>query len=246
MCTLRYLTLPVLVLLLACSNTFAQSSKILEGVLFRKGTATRISNASILNKRARYSVLSNNLGTFTLVAMPGDTLQISHPEYLSQELIVSNQTTLVIHLQPVILLKEAIVKGESPQQRLAEAEASFRKKGIYYKGKPPLKLLLPFGGSPATFFYELLSKDGRRARRFGEFAQSEADYYEVAARFNDYNIRRITSISDEELPDFKSAYWPSAEQMRNWNEFDLLHYIKTSYIKFKARPLDTLQNPAGK
>ncbi|MEJ6980286.1 hypothetical protein WG906_07485 [Pedobacter sp. P351] len=233
----------VLCMLFSCVSTFAQNGKTLQGVVLKKGSTVRISKANIFNKRGNYSVLTDNLGLFSILVIPGDTLEISHPEYLKQQLVVSTFSDMIIYLQIGHVLKEVIIKGESPTERLAEAEKSFKKKGIYYKGRPPLKLLSPFGGSPITFFYELFSKDGRRARRFGQFAQSETDYYEVASRFNDYNIKRVTAIRDEELPDFKVAFWPSVEQVRAWNDFDLLHYIKTSFVKFRSpsHPMDSLK-----
>lgn len=221
----------------------AQTLKVLQGVVFKKGTSTRIGNAAVYNATSNYTVATNTLGVFTMVASLGDTLVLSGPGYLNQEFIITSFKDVFIYLQPSNTLNEVKIQGETVKQRLAEAENSYRKKGIYYKGKPPLRLLLPFGGSPVTFFYELLSKDGRRARRFGDFAQSEADYYEVASRFNDYAIKSTVPIKDDELENFKTDFWPKAEQVKAWNDFDLYNYIKKSYQKFQlaksTRPVKT-------
>ena len=235
-------SLLVLGIAFSSEGIYAQS-KIREGAILEKGTNSRISKALVRNKRLNHQILTDNLGLFSIIASPGDTLEISHPDYIKQELVVAGSADLIIYLQVSNLLREVAIKGESARERLAEVETSFRKKGIYYKGRPPLKLLSPFGGSPLTFFYELLSKDGKRARRFGEYAQSENDYYEVASRFNDYSIKRVTAIKDDELQAFKLAFWPSVEQIRTWNDFDLLNYIKTSFSKFKSKssPIDSLK-----
>lgn len=223
---------------MACSlfvyHTSTAQSRVLQGVVFKKGTNTRVGNASIYNARANYMVSTNNLGIFTILASLGDTLVIGGPGYMDQKFAVNDFKDVLLYLQPSNTLNEVQIKSESVKQRLAEAENAYRKKGIYYKGRPPLRLLLPFGGSPVTFFYELLSKDGRRARRFGDFAQSEADYYEVASRFNDYAIKSTVPIKDEELESFKTDFWPKAEQVKTWNDFDLYSYIKRSYRQFQT------------
>ena len=224
-------------------GSFAQN-KVIEGAVLEKGGTKRLSGATVSNKRTSYAVSTNSFGLFSIIAIPGDTIEVTHPEYASQRLVVVNYSDLIIRLQTGNVLKEVIVKSESNKEQLTEAKNAFKKKGIYYGGRPPLKLLLPFGGSPLTFFYELLSKNGRQARRFGEFAKSETDYYEVAARFNDYNIKRIARIEDKDLPAFKQAFWPSIEQIRTWNDFDLLNYIKASFKKFQSEtppPLDSLK-----
>ncbi|HEY0056565.1 MAG TPA: hypothetical protein VGB63_14520 [Pedobacter sp.] len=226
----RFLKSPaLLVLLLISTSTFSQS---INGVVYQKGSATRVTNASIFNIRSKSQVLTDIKGSFSIVTSPGDTLLINHPDYMEFKLAISNYNDVIVHLQRINILKEVVVKGESRQEQLAEAKKSFKKKGIYYNGRPPLLLLSPFGGSPITFFHELLSRDGRHARRFTKFAQSEGDYYEVAGRFNDYTIKKVIPIKDEELPDFKKEFWPLVEQVRTWKDFDLFNYIKRSYSKF--------------
>ncbi len=222
-----------LVFILISSSTFSQR---VNGVIYHKGSATRVTNASIFNIRLKSQVLTDIKGSFSIVTSPGDTLLINHPDYMEIKLVVTNYNDLIIHLQRSNILNEVVIKGESRKEQLAEAERSFKKKGIFYNGRPPLLLLSPFGGSPLTFFHELLGRDGRNARRFSRFAQSEGDYYEVAGSFNDYTIKKVIPIKDEELSDFKKAYWPSVEQVRTWKDFDLFDYIKKSYSKFLTMP----------
>ncbi|HEX8377654.1 MAG TPA: hypothetical protein VF602_07535 [Pedobacter sp.] len=224
---LKYTAL--LVFLLISTSTFSQS---VNGVIYQKGSATRVTNASVFNVRLKSQILTDIKGSFSIMTSPGDTLLVNHPDYMELKFVVANYNDIIIHLQRSNLLNEVVIKGESRQEQLAEAERSFKKKGIFYKGRPPLLLLSPFGGSPLTFFHELLSKDGRNARRFSRFAQSEGDYYEVASRFNDYNIKKVIPIKDHELPHYKEAYWPSVDQIRSWKDFDLFNYIKKSYSKF--------------
>ena len=208
----------------------AWAQQVQQGVLFKRGTNIRLANAVVFNKSARYQVVTNNFGVFSILANSGDTLVLSHEGYAAQELVVSNFKDVILYLQPTAnILSEVVIKGETVRQQLKEGEDSFRSKGIYYKGRPPLYLLLPFGGSPLTFFRELLSKDGKRARRFHRFAERESDYSEISARFNDHTIKRVVPIKDEELAQFKSLYQPPVELIRSGTDFELFMYIKKSY-----------------
>ncbi|MGN7205694.1 hypothetical protein ACTHQF_15585 [Pedobacter sp. SAFR-022] len=96
------------------------------------------------------------------------------------------------------------------------------------------QLLSPFGGSPVTFFYELFSKDAKRARSLQKFAKREIEYTEVSRRFNDNIIKSVLpDMSDIELEQFKVVFRPKAEQLAAWSDYDLLAYIKRSFEQFK-------------
>lgn len=213
---------------------YAQTDKVQQGVLFKKGTTIRIAHADIYDVRSKYRVSSNDFGIFRILVRKGDTLEISGAGYKMQKFMVDDFRDTILYLQPTNELEEVRIKENSIKKELEELQRSYRSKGIYYNGRPPWYLLLPFGGHPLTFFHELLSKDGRHARRFGNYAQMELAFHEVESRFNDYSIKRaVPSIKEDELAEFKKAYRPGIEQIRKWNDYDLIIYIKTSYEKFR-------------
>lgn len=211
----------------------AQTQNVQQGVVFKQGTNIRVSNADIQNKKRGFRTRTNEFGMFGIPASEGDTIVISCQGYSSRQIVVQSFKAEIIYIPATLELATVTITAQTLRQRLKETEHAFRSKGIYYKGKPPLYLLSPFGGSPITFFYELLSKNGKRARRFHRYADGELAYVEVASRFNDQTIKKIVPITDTDLPNFKTAYWPKPEQIRQWNEFDLLFYIKTSYQEFR-------------
>ena len=97
-------------------------------------------------------------------------------------------------------------------------------------------LLSPFDGSPVTFFYELLSKDSKRARRLDRYAAAEMEYLEVSARFNDSVIKSVLpGISEVGLKAFKSACVPAIGQLKGWSDYDLFEYIKRSFEEFQKK-----------
>lgn len=234
----KTLSLVSLLLVFSFTEVQAQANRVQQGVIFKKGTNTRISNAEIINTNKKVKVVSNDFGIFRIIASPNDTLVISGAGYISQSLVVNDYKDFIIHLQAAAELQEVQVNRQSIRQELDGARREFRSKGIYYNGKPPLYLLLPIPGigQPLTFINELFGKKGRQARRFNKFADGEIEYYDVSSRFNNSAIKNaIPQIKNEELEAFKTEFWPSAEQVRKWNDYDLISYIKKSYIAFKAK-----------
>ena len=218
----------------------AQETGIQQGVLFKKGTNTRISHAEILNKRTKAKVYSNDFGIFRIQASVADSLEISGPGYLTQKYVVTDFKDAIIFLQYSNLLDEVRIREKTVKQELEEARGEYRSKGVYYNGKPPIYLVI---FKPLTFINELVGKGGKQARRFNKFADREIDYYTISARFNNYSIKNAVPIKDEEIEDFKTDYRPTAEQINRWNDYDLITYIRRSYKEFQAKKqLETIKN----
>ncbi|MET4141124.1 hypothetical protein [Pedobacter sp. UYP1] len=210
------------------------AQQMVKGVIFEEGTRTRVAGASVHNQRTGYTNSTNNFGLFDIVVQEGDTLQISLDGYLDKQIEVSNLKDLIIYLRASSTqLKEVKITGQSRLQGLREAQADFKAKGIFNNGKPSAGMLSPLGGSPLTYLYETFSQDGKRARRLGKFIARESDYTEVASRFNKEKIKSLVPIKDEDLEEFKSAYWPNNEDIRKWGDYDLHNYIKKSFEEFK-------------
>lgn len=213
----------------------AQTPKELHGMVLQQGTGTRVINAALHLKNTVYTFKTNTLGEFTILVSLGDTLEISHEGHIAREFVVKDFSDVSLFLQVVNVLPLVVIRGSTIQQELKANDDIFRTKGIYYKGKPPLGLLSPMGGSPLTYLYERFSKDGKRARQFSRFVTTTTEYYDVSSRFNNSTIKRVVEINEADLPAFKSAYWPDAEQLKGWSDFDLYSYIKKSFEDFEKK-----------
>jgi len=215
-------------------EVYGQAVSPVHGAVLRKASSVRLAGVTVLNKRTNSTVRTNSLGLFSIMALPADTISFSVLGYLKKNIVLKDLQDQIVYLQQSSEIAEVTIRATSMKDELKEVENSFRKKGIYYKGKPPLRLLLPVGGSPLTFFHELLSKDGKRARRWSKYADQQLAFYKVASRFNDLTIKRVVPIGDDELLDFKDQFWPKPEQVSVWNDVELYAYIKESYLKFKS------------
>ncbi|WP_423148784.1 hypothetical protein [Rubrolithibacter danxiaensis] len=220
----------VLIQLIYTGVACGQSIKAQQGVVYNKGTGIRIGKADIFNKRSKFRVSSDGFGSFRILASIGDTLEVSCLGYSTEKFIVNDYKDAIIYIEPTNELEEVVVREKSIREDLREVEEAYRSKGVYYKGKPPVYLLI---FKPLTFVHELFGKTAKNARRFNSYAKREIEYHEVARRFNNYTIKNAISIRDEELEDFKTDFWPTAEQINRWNDYDLMNYIKRSYEEFK-------------
>ena len=72
---------------------------------------------------------------------------------------------------------------------------TYRSKGLYFDGRPPLWLFSPFGGSPLTAFYELFSQDARNERHFIKFSKDEMEAIAVDRRYTKALVKQVTNLT---------------------------------------------------
>ncbi|PWG82706.1 hypothetical protein DDR33_02305 [Pararcticibacter amylolyticus] len=231
----------VIFLLMTVFCALGQSVRTQQGAVLKRGGGVRISGAVIQNKRSMVSVTTNQLGFFSIVSTAGDTLSVSAVGYTPQTFVASDFKDAIIYLIPVTQLDEVIVQGKSLEGELKGIQDAYRGKGVYYNGRPPLLAAI---FSPLTAINELFGKNAKRARRFQNYASQELDYQEITRRFNDLTIRNaVPSITNEELPVFRGDYLPTVDQIRTWNDYDLMIYIKKSFKEFREK--SRLQDSTG-
>lgn len=229
----------MVLLTLAYENCQAQLTRPVQGVVLEIGEGTGIQRATVFNKATKAATYTDSLGQFIIAASANDTIIISKVNYQERSLIPGTFKDIQVYLSRITELAEVKIKGQNIKAAMKELEDSYKDKGIFFKGKPPIYLLSPFGGSPVTFFYELFSKDSKRARRLQKFAKEEIEYSEVSMRFNDNIIKSVLpGISDIDLEKFRTAYMPRAEQIAAWSDYDLLAYIKRSFDQFKRNQVE--------
>lgn len=214
----------------------AQTAHRIGGAILQDGTKASIEQVAVRNQRNGQMVYSDKLGWFELVCKIGDTLEIERIGYQAQKTVIHNFSNLVIRLKLSNRLKEVKITGQLASQNFREISTAYSKeKGVFYGGKPPIKLLSPFGGSPITFFYELLGKDGRRVRRLNQLAKQAAEAEEVNRYFNDLIIQQTVQIDSDQLEEFKMAYTPKLDKLKQWSKYERVNYIKISFEDFKKK-----------
>ena len=223
--------------------SYAQQPLTIKGIIFKKSTPDRISQAVVTDLKTQTLMMSDELGGFSIKTSIGDTLEVTKTGYTAQRVAVVNNNDLVVYLQPVIELNQVTIKSQSKQQELNEVMKEYRSQGIYNDGKS-----LPvwqFINSPITAFYNLFGKTPAQARRFAEYAKNEQEASVVDKRYTKELVKSVTKMtSDNEVEKFMVAYRPSYDNMKEWNDYQLIQYVKKSYnyyLKIKDRPEAKLQ-----
>lgn len=176
-------------------------------------------------------MISDDLGWFAIKTSIGDTLLFSKDEYTPQKVVVLNNSDMPVYLQPVIRLSEVKILGQTKKQELNDIMSDYRKQGTFYSGKPPV---LSFLTNPITGLYELFGKTPGRARRFANFSKGEAEQAEVNKRYNVNFVKQFTKLpTDSAARRFMNYYTPSFEDLKGWNDYDLIKHTQKSYEYYK-------------
>lgn len=206
-----------------------QQVLIIKGVVSKKLSGERIGQAVVTNLRSHAIMMSDEIGWFSMEAAIGDTLLFTKPDYTDQKIRIGSAADIPVYMQPVVHLAEVKIAGESKKQELNDIMNDYRKKGIYFDGKPPVSAFSPFGGSPLTGLYELFGKEPKRMRRFAEFTKNENEYAEVKKRYTLSLVKRVTHAPDSTARKFMEYYAPSYEDIKAWNDYELIKHIRESY-----------------
>ncbi|MGZ3764091.1 MAG: hypothetical protein ACXVB0_10985 [Mucilaginibacter sp.] len=213
------------------SIVYAQQVFNIKGVVFKKNSTDKIPQAIITDLKSQIIMMSDELGGFNIKASPGDTLLITKYGYTPQKVLIVNSYELAINMQPVVQLNEVTIKGQTKKQELNQVMKEYRSQGIFNDGKS-----LPvwqFINSPLTGFYNLFGKTPGQARRFAAFAKNEEEAIAVDKRYTKELVKSVTKLSDDEVVKFMQAFTPSYEDLKEWNDYQLIGYIKRSFEFYK-------------
>jgi len=220
-------------------NASAQELHTIKGVISKRLSGERVANVLINNLRTRNIVESDQLGWFTATAAIGDTLLFSKADFTDQKIVIVNANDLPVYMQPVVKLDQVTIQGQTKKQEIADIMKDYRRQGTYYDGKPPV---LSFLSNPVTGLYELFGGTPGKARRFAAAAKGDLEYTEVHKRYNVAFVKRITNASDTVAVNFMKYYTPSAEDLKEWNDYELIRRTKKSYDFYdKATPEEKIK-----
>lgn len=231
----------LIAVLLCCTSLLAHAQRqefLLKGVVFKEGTVQRMGKVLVADLTNTALTSSDDLGTFQLQCAMGDTLLFRQKDYADKKVAITNQNTVMVYMQTNINLNQVDIKGLSKKQELQQVMGEYNSQGIYSNGKPSLGSTIL---SPLNGLYDLFGSGPKQARRFQRYASNEMEQTAVDRRFTRPLITRITGLKDDSLQTFVQSYKPSYEDIKAWNEYDLINYIRRSYTDFQkgtTRPAD--------
>ena len=175
--------------------------------------------------------MSDDLGMFSINTAVGDTLFITKKEYAPFKVTVDSKADLMIGLQSFLALKEVTITGQTKKQELNDVMKGYNSKGIFNDGKS-----LPFFeflNSPLTGIYNLFGKTPREERKFAAYAKTELENTEVDKRYTKELVKTITKLPDGDVVKFMQIYTPSYQDVKEWNDYQLIEYIKKNLVYYK-------------
>lgn len=215
---------------------FGQQS--IDGLVLDKETQQRIAKVYIQNLGSNTHIFNNTRGEFSLVLSKGDVLLASKEGYFNDTLIVADQKVLIFHMRrSSIYLKEVLVVArKSPEEILKQRKSEYDR--AYKLADPGDLFTVGATGAGLSIgnIYNLLSKDGKNARRLTELIQKEYQENVVDSRFTPDLVQRITGLKDVYLQHFMRIYRPSYYFVVAANAYELSAYVKNKYALFKLDP----------
>jgi hypothetical protein len=231
----------IIPLFIACMAA-AQQEFTVNGVLYKASTSERVSQAVITDLKSNVVMMSDELGGFNIKVAKGDTLLISKNGFTPQKTVITGTGDLLIYLTPIKQLAEVTIKEKSEKQEMADVVNTYRSKGLYFDGKPSA---WAFVNSPLTGLHELLGKDAVNERHFMQYAKDESEATAVDRRYTPKLVKQVTGLSDDDVTKFMQQYRPSYEDIRQWNDYDLIDHIKKYLVYFKKHKDDVPDRSLG-
>ena len=245
----------VLLLLFACCGLNAQIKDYnfrFSARIIAADTSVYISNCHIMNMNQNLGTLSDTDGYFWITANVGDSIMFSFLGY--ERLTIATHDSLyannsVISLKPsAFVLTELDIGLLSTYDRFKrdilsrEAEEALRLSPLISKYDiyiPPLPnqggVNIPLIGalaSPVTFFYDLLSKEGKQNRYYRSVINGTAEFIILGEKFNGLLVKQLTGFENDELIKFMSFCKFTKEYLLASTDMEIQREIMRKYRNY--------------
>lgn len=226
-----------LFLLLLCSISFAQQT--VEGLVLDNDNRQRVGRVLIVNTTTGANVFNNAKGEFALSMKKGDVLVAQRDEYKNdtiryteQKIVVFNMKKNSIYIQPV-----TVVAKKSPEQILAQRQIDYEKAFRMADAGDFFSVGQNGAGLSIGTIYNLLSKEGRNARKLTAYFQKEYEENVIDLKFSRAFVISVTKLEGELLDNFMLRYRPSYSFVQMANNYQMIAYVRSKYEQFKTNPL---------
>ncbi len=216
----------MLLLLTVTPSTYAQQSIGVSGIVVEKGGNARLSDVNVINLRTKKRAQTNTFGVFIIEASVGDSLSLTKTGYGPIKTVLQTAEDILIEMQAGLTIETVVVSRMSKEAEMRDMLDDYRKKGVYNGGKNTVGTYL---GSPATALYNLFGRDAKNAKRFANLMDRELEEGHVDRVFNKTTVRSVIDLDGDELQSFMDMYRPSYSMVRNWGQYDFMHYVKRSF-----------------
>ena len=230
---MKNLLLLIFPLTLCGQYASAQNDYAIEGLVCIKGPGQRLSGISVFNKANKARSVTNDIGIFRISGSKTDTIEFKGDGFEAKDTVIAKVGVLMVYLNKIAaptMLDEVTINSTSLKQDILQTKRIYRSKGVFYTGTPHYYYLFL---KPMTFIYENFKGEVIAARKFKKIAANDLEGQEIRLHFNrDVVKRAVPDIPDEQIDSFLVDYWPTIKQVRIWNYYDMIKYIRRSYMDY--------------
>lgn len=211
---------------------------MVQGIVFDKDTNQRIGKVFIKNNWTKANTYNNTRGEFDMLVNVGDAVIASKDGYHSDTIVYKEQKVLLFYLErtAIYIPEVKVTARKSPDLILRERREEFDKA---YKLADPGSIFSvgPTGaGLSIDAVYNMLSKEGKHARRLTRIIQKEYEDNIIDSKFTRDLVHHLTGLKETHLDNFMSNYRPSYSFVLTASPYELTAYIKSKYEIFKLNP----------
>ncbi len=238
---LRNITLISLLVFVVSLPIFAQSKKVINGVVVDKSSGSEIRMASILNLTLGKTTVSRGNGTFEMEAAIGHIIVFAANGFYTDTIILKatsyNESNIILSLRPLpTTLTDVTVVSKVNQYQMDSLER--RKSFLEDVGENPIPVVskandLGFGIGINLDRWSKKQRRDRKARSIYDYMEEEAY---INFRWNEDLVIKYTNFDDANLIAFMEDHRPTYDWLRkNPTDEDLMYYINSSLKKAKRK-----------
>lgn len=217
---------------------FAFSQGNLQGIVYDMETKRRLGEVQIRNLNTRKYIYNDARGEFNTAATQGDVLVFQKKGYHADTVTIEMQKVLIVNLkEQVQVIEEVTVYGRrNPDEVLAETKQEYRKSFELARPGEMFSVGRTGAGLNINSLYNMVSKEGRNAKRFTKFLEEVHRQNIIDFRFTPELVRNLIGLEGEELAAFMQLFRPSYEFVTTASYYDMVEYIKSKHEVFKLHP----------
>lgn len=215
---------------------YAQQS--LEGIVYDKDTKRRLGEVQIRNLNTQKYIYNDARGEFRTSVKAGDVLVFKKIGYFPDTLVYNNNAVLIVNLKENVAQIETVtvVGRKSPDEVLAEIKRDYGKAFELSTPGDLFSVGRTGAGLNINSLYNMVSKEGKNARRFTQFIGKLHEENIIDFNFTPELVRSLVGLEGDELKVFMQLFRPTYEFVSTANYYQMVKYIKSKYEVFKLHP----------
>lgn len=229
----------ILNLLLLCTISLPLLAQHkVEGIVFDRDTKQRIAQVRIHNTFSGQTTFNNSRGEFEINVSRGDVLVAIKEGFHNDTIRVSDEKVLLFYMKraTIFISEVTVVARRSPEEILNQAKRDYSK--AFGLAQPGSAFSVgPTGaGLNINTIYNLLSKEGKNARRLTAIIEEEYRQNIIDSKFTPDLVSNTTGLTDTLLRKFIERFRPSYYFVVAASDYQITEYIKSKYELFKLSP----------